>query len=181
VPKLITEAIVKAIKEWGGRKSKITHIVFATTSGINMLGADHALAKLLGLKPSVKRIMMYQTGCFSSASMLQVAKDLVENNKGTYMLAVASEVIAVTYRAPSENHLNGLVGLALFNDGAGVYMVGLDPKSKEKSLFEVHWEGETILPESGLIFHLMKDVPGLISKNIEKFLIEARKCVGSPD
>jgi chalcone synthase len=27
----------------------------------------------------------------------------------------------------------------------------------------------------------MKDVPGLISKNIEKFLTEARKCAGSPD
>jgi chalcone synthase len=88
--------------------------------------------------------------------------------------------------------LDGLIGSALFGDGAGVYVVGSDPKPEEKSLFEVHWAGETILPESDgaidghltearLIFHLMKDVPGLISKNIEKFLTEARKCAGSPD
>ena len=62
VPKLAAEAAVKAIKEWGRPKSKITHIVFTTTSGVNMPGADHALAKLLGLKPTVKRVMMYQTG-----------------------------------------------------------------------------------------------------------------------
>lgn len=192
VPKLAAEAAVKAIKEWGRPKSEITHIVFATTSGVNMPGADHALAKLLGLKPTVKRVMMYQTGCFGGASVLRVAKDLAENNKGARVLAVCSEVTAVTYRAPNENHLDGLVGSALFGDGAGVYVVGSDPKPEEKSLFEIHWAGETILPESdgaidghlteaGLIFHLMKDVPGLISKNIEKFLNEARKCVGSPN
>ena len=85
-----------------------------------------------------------------------------------------------------------LVGSALFGDGAAVYVVGSDPKPEvEKAVFEVHWAGETILPESdgaidghlteaGLIFHLMKDVPGLISKNIEKFLNEARKAAGSP-
>ncbi|XP_024389788.1 chalcone synthase J-like [Physcomitrium patens] len=37
VPKLAAEAAQKAIKEWGGRKSNINHIVFATTSGVNML------------------------------------------------------------------------------------------------------------------------------------------------
>jgi chalcone synthase len=192
VPKLAAEAAVKAIKEWGGRKSEITHIVFATTSGVNMPGADHAMAKLLGLKPTVKRVMLYQTGCFGGATVLRVAKDLAENNKNARVLAVCSEVTAVTYRAPNENHLDGLVGSALFGDGAGVFVVGADPKPEEKPLFEVHWAGETILPDSdgaidghlteaGLIFHLMKDVPGLISKNIEKFLSEARKCVGSPD
>jgi chalcone synthase len=192
VPKLAAEAAVKAIKEWGGRKSEITHIVFATTSGVNMPGADHALAKLLGLKPNVKRVMLYQTGCFGGATVLRVAKDLAENNAGARVLAVCSEVTAVTYRAPNENHLDGLVGSALFGDGAGVFVVGADPKPEEKPLFEVHWAGETILPESdgaidghlteaGLIFHLMKDVPGLISKNIEKFLTEARKVAGSPD
>uniref|UniRef100_A0A7I3ZAC7 Chalcone synthase n=1 Tax=Physcomitrium patens TaxID=3218 RepID=A0A7I3ZAC7_PHYPA len=181
VPKLAAEAVQKAIKEYGGRKSDITHIVFATTSGVNMTGADHALAKLLGLKPTVKLVLMYQTGCPGSASVLRVAKDLAENNKSSRVLAVASEVTAVTYRAPSENHLDGLVGSALFGDDADVHVVGSDPKPEvEKPLFEVHWAGETILPESGgaidghlteagLIFHLMKDEPVLIFKNIERF------------
>ncbi|CAM6050848.1 unnamed protein product, partial [Sphagnum compactum] len=192
VPKLAHEAAVKAIKEWGRPKSEITHVVFATTSGVNMPGADHALAKLLGLKPTVKRVMMYQTGCFGGASVLRVAKDLAENNKGARVLVTCSEVTAVTYRAPSENHLDGLVGSALFGDGAACLIVGADPIPQlERPLFEIQSAGETVLPESdgaidghlteaGLIFHLMKDVPGLISKNIGKFLNEARKVANSP-
>ncbi|GFQ03758.1 chalcone synthase [Phtheirospermum japonicum] len=39
VPKLGKEAAQKAIKEWGQPKSKITHLVFCTTSGVDMPGA----------------------------------------------------------------------------------------------------------------------------------------------
>ncbi|KAE8726435.1 Chalcone synthase 1 [Hibiscus syriacus] len=60
VPKLGKEAATKAIKEWGQPKSKITHLVFCTTSGFDMPGADYQLNKLLGLRPSVKRLMVYQ-------------------------------------------------------------------------------------------------------------------------
>lgn len=59
VPKLGKEAAGKAIKEWGRPKSKITHLVFCTTSGVDMPSADYRLSKLLGLDPSVKRYMMY--------------------------------------------------------------------------------------------------------------------------
>ncbi|KAI3794207.1 hypothetical protein L1987_36836 [Smallanthus sonchifolius] len=55
VPKLGKEAAVKAIKEWGKPKSNITHLIFCTTSGVDMPGADYQLTKLLGLRPSVKR------------------------------------------------------------------------------------------------------------------------------
>lgn len=60
VPKLGKEAAQRAIKEWGQPKSKITHLVFCTTSGVDMPGADYQLTKLLGLRSSVKRFMMYQ-------------------------------------------------------------------------------------------------------------------------
>ncbi|MFS7984718.1 Chalcone synthase 1 [Helianthus anomalus] len=82
VPKLGKEAAVKAIKEWGEPKSKITHLIFTTTSGADMPGADFQLVKLLGLHLSVKRFMMYQQGCFAGATALRLAKDLAENNKG---------------------------------------------------------------------------------------------------
>ncbi|URE43788.1 hypothetical protein MUK42_14841 [Musa troglodytarum] len=49
VPRLAKEAAAKAIKEWGRDKSEITHLVFCSTSGIDMPGADYRLVKLLGL------------------------------------------------------------------------------------------------------------------------------------
>ncbi|KAM7466137.1 hypothetical protein LguiB_013699 [Lonicera macranthoides] len=193
VPKLGKEAATRAIKEWGQPKSKITHLVFCTTSGIDMPGADFQLTKLLGLSPSVKRLMMYQQGCFAGGTVLRLAKDLAENNKGARVLVVCSEITAVTFRGPSDTHLDSLVGQALFGDGAAAIIVGSDPVADvENPLFEVVSAAQTILPDSdgaidghvrevGLTFHLLKDVPGLISKNIEKSLVEAFKPLGISD
>ncbi|KAF9688928.1 hypothetical protein SADUNF_Sadunf01G0039000 [Salix dunnii] len=193
VPKLGKEAATKAIKEWGQPKSKITHLIFCTTSGVDMPGADYQLTKLLGLRPYVKRFMMYQQGCFAGGTVLRLAKDLAENNKGARVLVVCSEITAVTFRGPSDTHLDSLVGQALFGDGAAALIVGSDPVlGIEKPLFELVSAAQTILPDSdgaidghlrevGLTFHLLKDVPGLISKNIEKSLTEAFKPLGISD
>nr|CDU46252.1 chalcone synthase [Sisymbrium austriacum]CDU46257.1 chalcone synthase [Sisymbrium austriacum] len=193
-PKLGKEAAVKATKEWGQPKSKITHVVFCTTSGVDMPGADYQLTKLLGLRPSVKRLMMYQQGCFAGGTVLRLAKDLAENNRGARVLVVCSEITAVTFRGPSDTHLDSLVGQALFSDGAAALIVGSDPDISvgEKPIFEMVSAAQTILPDSdgaidghlrevGLTFHLLKDVPGLISKNIEKSLDEAFKPLGISD
>ncbi|KAK4717076.1 hypothetical protein R3W88_015414 [Solanum pinnatisectum] len=193
VPKLGKEAAQKAIKEWGQPKSKITHVVFCTTSGVDMPGADYQLTKLLGLRPSVKRLMMYQQGCFAGGTVIRLAKDLAENNKGARVLVVCSEITAVTFRGPSDTHLDSMVGQALFGDGAAAMIIGSDPLPKvERPLFELVSAAQTLLPDSegaidghlrevGLTFHLLKDVPGLISKNIEKSLIEAFQPLGISD
>ncbi|KAG6475282.1 chalcone synthase 2-like [Zingiber officinale] len=193
VPKLGKEAAAKAIKEWGQPKSKITHLIFCTTSGVDMPGADYQITKLLGLRPSVNRFMMYQQGCFAGGTVLRLAKDLAENNRGARVLVVCSEITAVTFRGPSESHLDSLVGQALFGDGAGAVIVGADPDLEtELPLFELVSASQTILPDSegaidghlrevGLTFHLLKDVPGLISKNIEKSLVEAFAPLGIDD
>lgn len=193
VPKMGKEAAVKAIKEWGQPKSKITHLVFCTTSGVDMPGADYQLTKLLGLRPSVNRFMMYQQGCFAGGTVLRLAKDLAENNRGARVLVVCSEITAVTFRGPSDSALDSMVGQALFADGAGAIIVGADPDPEtERPLFEMVSASQTILPDSegaidghlrevGLTFHLLKDVPGLISKNIEKSLTEAFKPLGISD
>ncbi|XVF82267.1 hypothetical protein PTKIN_Ptkin16aG0032100 [Pterospermum kingtungense] len=194
VPKLGKEAATRAIKEWGQPKSKITHLVFCTTSGIDMPGADYQLTKLLGLRPSVKRLMMYQQGCFAGGTVLRVAKDLAENNKGARVLVVCSEItILLFFGGPSETNLDNLVGQALFGDGAAAVIIGADPVPEiEKPLFELVITAQTILPDSdgailgrlceaGLTLHLVKDVPELISNNIEKSLVEAFQPLGISD
>ena len=180
VPKLGKAAAQKAIKEWGQPRSKITHLVFCTTSGVDMPGADYQLNRLLGLSPTVKRLMMYQQGCFGGATVLRMAKDIAENNRGARVLVVCSEITAMAFRGPSKSHLDSLVGHALFGDGAAAAIIGADPDEPfEKPLFQLVSASQTILPDSegainghlteaGLTIHLLKDVPGLISKNIER-------------
>ncbi|KAI4338211.1 hypothetical protein L6164_016555 [Bauhinia variegata] len=140
VPKLGKEAATKAIKEWGQPKSKITHLIFCTTSGVDMPGADYQLTKLLGLRPCVNRFMIYQQGCYAGSTVLLLAKDIAENKKGARVLVVRSEITAVTFRGPSDTHLDSLVGQALFGDGASAVIVGADPIPEiEKPLFELVW------------------------------------------
>ena len=44
--------------------------------------------------------MLYHLGCFAEEAVLQIAKDLAENNKGARVLVVCSKLIVVTFRGP---------------------------------------------------------------------------------
>lgn len=194
VPNLGKEAAAKAIKEWGQPKSMITHLVFCSGAGVDMPGADYQLVKLLGLSPSVKRVMLYHLGCYGGGTVLRVAKDLAENNRGARVLVVNVEITTVSaFRAPDEAHLDSLVGQALFGDGAAALVVGADPiQGVEKPIFEMAIAAQTLLPESdgkiggqlkesGLAIHLHRDVPKIISKNIEDALMDAFNQLGISD
>lgn len=193
VPKLGKEAAIKAIKEWGQPKSKITHLIFCTTSGVDMPGADYQLTKLLDLCPYVKRYMMYQQGCGAGGTVLRLAKDLAENNKGARVLVVCCEIIAMLFRGPSETHLDSLLAQALFGDGAVAIIVGSDPILEiEKPLFELVWTAQIIIPNSegvvklhlrevGLSIHLQRHLPELVSSNIDEALIKAFQPLGISD
>ncbi|GLT88200.1 hypothetical protein SLE2022_062350 [Rubroshorea leprosula] len=192
-PKLAKESALKALKEWGQPLSKITHLVFCSTSGVEMPGIDHRLIKLLGLQPSVKRVMMYHIGCYAGGAVLRVAKDLAENNKGARVLLVSAELTVITFHGPHETHLDNLVGQAIFGDGSAAVIIGSDPiPGVEKPLFELVSATQNILPDSegaimghlqeaGLIFHLSKNVPKVISNNIEKALLKAFEPLGITD
>ncbi|KAI3518516.1 hypothetical protein L1887_07321 [Cichorium endivia] len=193
VPKLGAEAATQAINEWGQPKSNITHLVFCTSCGVDMPGADNQLTELLGLHPSIKRVMIYENGCYAGGTAIRLAKDLAENNKGARVLVVCSEITAIGFRGPDEAHLDGLVGQALFGDGAGAIIVGSDPLPDfEKPLFEIVSASQTIIPDTksalrghirevGLKYHLHQDIPRLIEKHIEKSLVEAFQPLGIDD
>ncbi|CAM6016696.1 unnamed protein product [Sphagnum balticum] len=191
IPKLGQEAALKAIKTWGRPVSDITHLVFGTTSSIDMPGADLVLSKLLGLKPTIRRVMLYMGGCNGGAAVMRVAKDLAENNKGARVLAVCVESTILGYLAPNENEIDELVAAALTGDGGVALIVGADPEPNEKPLYEIQWAGETFLPNTehaivrrltraGLNSHLLKHVAGVIAANLPKFLTEVREIVGGP-
>ncbi|XP_077249511.1 chalcone synthase-like [Tasmannia lanceolata] len=193
VPRMGMEASKKAIKEWNQPMSKITHLVFCTTSGVDMPSADYQLVMMLGLDPSVKRVMMYQQGCFGGGTAFRVAKDLAENNKGARVLVVCSEITAIFFRGPSHSHPEHLVASAIFGDGAGAAIVGADPiENVERPLFQLVWAGQTIAPNSegsvagqllevGLTFQLRKDLPSIVATNIENCLTEALGPLGISD
>ncbi|KAJ8503658.1 hypothetical protein OPV22_004544 [Ensete ventricosum] len=193
VPRLAKEAAAKAIKEWGRDKSEITHLLFCSTSGIDMPGADYRLIKLLGLPLAVNRIMLYSQACHMGAQMLRIAKDIAENNRDARVLLVACEVNTIIFRGPDERDIQSLAGQAAFADGAAAVIVGADPiQGVEKPIFEIMSAAEVTVPESdmavgghlkqvGLTFHFMRQLPMLIANNLENCLREAFKPLGITD
>ncbi|KAL0355592.1 UNVERIFIED_CONTAM: Chalcone synthase 1 [Sesamum radiatum] len=135
VPLLGREAALKAIQELGRPKSNITHLIFCTSSCVDMPGPDYRLVKLLGLTDSTRRVMLYQQGCSGGSMSLRLAKYLVENNRQARVLLVCSEIKVQTFRGPSEMDLDSLVGQALFGDGAAAVIVGSDPDQGLETLY----------------------------------------------
>ncbi|XVF39149.1 hypothetical protein PTKIN_Ptkin01aG0012700 [Pterospermum kingtungense] len=193
VPKLGMEAALKAIKEWGQPITKITHLIFCTSTGINMPGADHELVKLVGLKPSVQRFMIYNQGCFAGGTALRLAKDLAENHPGARVLIVCSELSSMMiFHAPSETRLDILVASAIFGDGAAAAIVGADPDTtiNERPLFQIVSATQTIIPDSenklvgniremGMDFILAKDIPMVVAKYTEQCLLALLESFGT--
>ena len=193
VPKLGKEAAAKAIKEWGQPLSKITHLVFSAMAGVDIPGADLRLMNLLGLEPSVKRLMIYSQGCFIGGAAIRCAKDFAENNAGARVLVVFSDIMNMYFHEPQEAHLDVLVGHAVFGDGAAAVIVGADPEvSIERPLFHVVSSTQMSVPdtnkfirahvkEMGMELYLSKDVPATVGKNIEKLLVDAVSPFGISD
>nr|ADK45323.1 type III polyketide synthase [Fallopia multiflora]ADK45324.1 type III polyketide synthase [Fallopia multiflora] len=185
VAELGKEAALKAIQEWGQPKSKITHLIVCCIAGVDMPGADYHLTKCLDLNPSVKRFMFYHLGCYAGGTVLRLAKDIAENNKGARVLIVCSEMTPICFRGPSETHIDSMIGQAIFGDGAAAVVVGANPDlTIEKPIFELISTAQTIIPESdgaieghllevGLSFKLDQNVPTLISNSIEACLSNA--------
>ncbi|CAL5062643.1 unnamed protein product [Urochloa decumbens] len=193
VPELAAEACRKAIAEWGRPAADITHLVVTTNSGAHIPGVDFQLVPLLGLRPTVRRTMLYLNGCFAGAAALRVAKDLAENNRGARVLVVCAELTVMLFTRPAAEgplQFQTLINQGLFGDGAGAVIVGADPVPAERALFEIVSAAQTIIPDSeGVItMHLTKggyggnistrQVPELIGGNVERCLVDAFEPLG---
>ncbi|KAJ0099884.1 hypothetical protein Patl1_20611 [Pistacia atlantica] len=128
----------------------------------------------LALRPcidlSVKRIMLYQQGCYAGGTVLRIAKDLAENTKGAPVLILCSETTILAAIIVGSNPMLGV----------------------EKPIVELVSTTETLVPNSAgaicetirehaLIMHIGKEAPDLIGNHTENRLIEVFHPLGISD
>jgi predicted naringenin-chalcone synthase len=192
VPKLAAEAASRAIADWGRPAADITHLVVATNSGANEPGADLRLAGLLGLRPTVRRTLLYLHGCSAGLAALRVAKDIAENNCDARVLVACAQAKILMLRPPDDAHLYRTIAMTLFGDGASAVIVGADPASStmERPIFHMVSASQTTLPgtdqavvmnlrENGLVdSHLSVEVPTLVRSSINKCLADTLAPLG---
>lgn len=184
VTEMAIEASNSCIKKWGRSVSDITHLVYVSSSEARLPGGDLYLAKGLGLRPAIQRVMLYFSGCSGGVAGLRVAKDIAENNPGSRVLLATSETTIIGYRPPNADRPYDLVGVALFGDGAGAMIIGCDPHLEvETPLFELHTSLQRFLPETekiidgrlteeGISFRLDRELPRIIEENVQDFCDE---------
>ncbi|XP_066338173.1 bisdemethoxycurcumin synthase-like [Miscanthus floridulus] len=190
VAELAAAAAATAIAEWGRPAVDITHLVVATNSGADEPGADLRLAMLLGLRPTVRRTLLYLHGCSAGLVAIRVAKDIAENNRGARVLVACAHAVLLSFGAPDEARLDALVTTALFADGAGAVVVGADPTLPvERPVFHFVSSSQATLPatertvgitlgESGVEYGVSTEVPTLVRNSIERCLADSLAPLG---
>ncbi|TVU24638.1 hypothetical protein EJB05_27087, partial [Eragrostis curvula] len=179
VAELAAAAASKAIAEWGRPAADVTHLVISTNSGSGSPGADLRLAALLGLRPTVQRTLLYFHGCAAGS-----------NNPVARVLAVSVDATVLAFREPNASHLDALVAMALFGDGAGAAVVGAGPAaSGERPVFRMvaaaqatlHGAEHAVglkLSENGLDFYMSAEMPALVGGSIERCLADVLAPLG---
>jgi predicted naringenin-chalcone synthase len=121
-------AAQRALDNWGGDKSLISHIVTTCTSGWSEPGIAVSVINSCGLRRNVCKQELNFNGCFCGASCLRLANDLIRAG-GTGVMVVAVE----SPSSQMQRYLTApemVVAQSLFADGAAAIVVTREGKWK---------------------------------------------------
>jgi predicted naringenin-chalcone synthase len=180
-PVLALKAAEKAIADWKGQKSDITHVIGITCTGVLVPGIEMALMHGLKLRSTTQRLAITFMGCFGTLSGLKTAKALAAENPTNRVLMVCCELCSLHMQLSDVP--DQLVAAAIFADGAGAMIIGVpdaSPMSVETPLYACHRSSSTVIPNtldmmawdltsSGMVIGLGKEIPLQIYQHIRPF------------
>lgn len=155
---LSTLACKKAIKEWGGSASEITHMVSTTCTHSANPGYDQFVAKNLGLGSDVAKVLLHGVGCSGGLAALRTASTLAlgETCQGrpARILVLACELTSPLLRCELDlinRNQETRIGACLFSDCASSMVLGngLGKTSESSSpIFELMGSITRVIPET---------------------------------
>jgi predicted naringenin-chalcone synthase/ubiquinone/menaquinone biosynthesis C-methylase UbiE/acyl carrier protein len=177
--KLAFQSATNALKDWGGDKNKITHLVSVSTTGTKIPGIEFELIKLLGLPSSTQRIAINFMGCFGALPGLKTAAAFAKLNPKNRVLLICTEICSV--HLEDEPTDENFVSSAIFADGSSAAVIGCEPTNKEVAWWEIQKIGSLTMENSldkmywkvtdkGWKLGLSKDIPILIHDHIRFFV-----------
>lgn len=121
-PRLGIAAATKALKQWGGDKQAITHLVFHSCTGFKAPGVELDILDALGLQNVRRRFGINYMGCFGAFTGLAIAKSMVEAEPDAVVLLVCVEICSIHFSLSSNR--SEFIGNTVFADGGAAAIVG---------------------------------------------------------
>lgn len=153
--RLSVNACRKAIEEWGGDLSEITHVVSTTCTNSANPGFDHFVVKELGINPSIEKILLHGVGCSGGLAAIRAAASLALGSsfrkKPARILVMACEISSLLVRSELESidkDQTTRIGVCLFSDCASACIlsngVGSEPFGSKPVFYLLGWEHKII-------------------------------------
>jgi predicted naringenin-chalcone synthase len=175
-PILAVAAASEALERSETQPRAITHLVTASCTGFAAPGVDIELINRLGLPATTQRVNVGFMGCHGSINAMRVARGLAAADQDARILLCAVELCSLHCRFDGE--ADELVSRAIFSDGAGALVGGVDPIEGEWKLADC---ASCLLPDStdamgwlvgdnGFEMSLSAKLPDIINENLRPFL-----------
>ncbi|KAF7504023.1 hypothetical protein GJ744_002902 [Endocarpon pusillum] len=129
--RLSVEACRKAVADWGGDMSDLTHMVAVTCTNSANPGYDHYVVKQLGLNTSIEKVLLHGVGCSGGLAALRTAANIAQGasfrSRPARILVLACEITSLLVRSELESIVQlqeTRIGVTLFSDCASAVVLG---------------------------------------------------------
>jgi alpha-pyrone synthase len=130
-PGLAVEAVEKLLE--GEDRSRITHIIVTSCTGLSAPGIDLQLIERCGLPSSAERTMVGFMGCYAAINALKLARHIVRSEPQARVLAINLELCTLHLHETTD--LEEILSFLLFADGCAAALVSADPIGVEMTSF----------------------------------------------
>ncbi len=150
----------------GEDRSRITHVLVTSCTGLAAPGIDLEVIERCGLNPNVERTMVGFMGCYAAINALKLARHIVRSEPGARVLALNLELC--TLHLHETDDLEQILSFLLFADGCAAALISADPIGVEIKSFRSRLVPETKelirwnIRDQGFDMILSGGVPGAI-------------------